>query len=123
VAELPELLMSCRFLPMSCWFLARAAGRLLSVCSRGTPSARRRQFFQCRGARPRRCVFHTAGPPNTADKLRSGAPVQVAGGGTGRHLSLAYGCRPELRQLHPLVRRPLPVRICFPDESRHVSIG
>src|SRR4030042_1085076 len=44
--------------------------------------------------------------PNTADQLRSGAPVGLAGGGTGRHLSLPYGCRPELRQLHPLVRRP-----------------
>ncbi len=44
--------------------------------------------------------------PNTADQLRSGAPVRLAGGGTGRHLSLQYGCRPELRQLHPLVRRP-----------------
>ena len=42
--------------------------------------------------------------PNTADQLRSGAPVRLAGGGTGRHLSLQYGCRPELRQLHPLVR-------------------
>src|SRR5512147_2005565 len=38
-------------------------------------------------------------PPNTADQLRSGAPVRLAGGGTGRHLSLQYGCRPELRQL------------------------
>jgi hypothetical protein len=44
-------------------------------------------------------------PQNTADQLRSGAPVRPAGGGTGRHLSLQYGCRPELRQLHPLVRR------------------
>jgi hypothetical protein len=44
-------------------------------------------------------------PSNTADQLRSGAPVHPAGGGTGRHLSLPYGCRPELRQLHPLVRR------------------
>jgi hypothetical protein len=42
--------------------------------------------------------------PNTADQLRSGAPVNLASGGTGRHLSLPYGCRPELRQLHPLVR-------------------
>jgi hypothetical protein len=40
---------------------------------------------------------------NTADQLRSGAPVQLADGGTGRHLSSPYGCRPELRQLHPLV--------------------
>jgi hypothetical protein len=41
---------------------------------------------------------------NTADQLRSGAPVRLARGGTGRHLSVPYGCRPELRQLHPLVR-------------------
>jgi hypothetical protein len=46
------------------------------------------------------------GPSNTADQLRSGAPVRLAGGGTGRHLSLPNGCRPELRQLHPLVLRP-----------------
>ena len=46
------------------------------------------------------------GRSNTADQLRSGAPVRLAGGGTGRHLSLQYGCRPELRQLHPLVRWP-----------------
>src|SRR5512147_2981320 len=42
---------------------------------------------------------------NTADQLRSGAPVRLADGGTGRHLSSQYGCRPELRQLHPLVRQ------------------
>ncbi len=45
--------------------------------------------------------------PNTADQLRSGAPVPPAGGGTGRHLSLPFGCRPELRLLHPLVRQLL----------------
>jgi len=44
-------------------------------------------------------------PHNTADQLRSGAPVHPAGGGTGRHLRSPFGCRPELRQLHPLVRR------------------
>jgi hypothetical protein len=44
--------------------------------------------------------------PNTADQLRSGAHVHPAGGGTGRHLSSPYGCRPELRQLHPLVGWP-----------------
>jgi hypothetical protein len=43
---------------------------------------------------------------NTADQLRSGAPVRLARGGTGRHLSVPYGCRPVLRQLHPLVGRP-----------------
>jgi hypothetical protein len=46
------------------------------------------------------------GPSNTADQLRSGAPARLAGGGTGRHLSLPFGCRPGLRQLHPLVGRP-----------------
>ena len=51
-----------------------------------------------------RSSTHAPSPPNTADQLRSGAPVRLAGGGTGRHLSLQYGCRPELRQLHPLVR-------------------
>ena len=45
--------------------------------------------------------------PNTRDQLRSGAPVRLAGGGTGRHLSLQYGCRPELRQLHRVVRQLL----------------
>jgi hypothetical protein len=48
---------------------------------------------------------------NTADQLRSGAPVRLACGGTGRHLSLQYGCRPDLRQLHPLVRRPRTPRL------------
>ena len=48
------------------------------------------------------------GRANTADQLRSGAPVRLAGGGTGRHLSLPYGCRPELRQLHRVVRQPRP---------------
>jgi hypothetical protein len=38
VAELPEKLMSCRFLPMNCCFLAQAAPQLLGTCSRGTPS-------------------------------------------------------------------------------------
>jgi hypothetical protein len=48
-------------------------------------------------------LHHTShGPPNTGDKLPSGAPVHVAGGGAGRHLVLPFGCRPELRQLHPL---------------------
>src|SRR5512139_2765485 len=50
---------------------------------------------------------HPDGTPNTADQLRSGAPVHPAGGGTGRHLVLPFGCRPELRQLHPLVRQLL----------------
>ena len=31
-------------------------------------------------------------------------PIRPAGGGAGRPLSLPYGCRPELRQLHSLVR-------------------
>ena len=44
------------------------------------------------------------GRPNTPDQLRSGAPVQGGGGGTGRHLVCSSGCRPELRQLHPVVR-------------------
>jgi hypothetical protein len=48
------------------------------------------------------------GTSNTADQLRSGAPVRPAGGGTGRHLVLPFGCRPELRQLHPLVRQSPP---------------
>jgi hypothetical protein len=62
-------------------------------------------------ARHRFVLAHSAPPrtlsrrSNTADQLRSGAPVRHAGGGTGRHLSSQYGCRPELRQLHPLVRR------------------
>ena len=50
-------------------------------------------------------VMSFPGPPITADQLRSGAPVHLAGGGTGRHLVLQFGCRHELRQLHPLVRR------------------
>jgi hypothetical protein len=55
-------------------------------------------------AQPHR-LGRTPGPPNTADQLRSGAPVRPCRGRTGRHLSLQYGCRPWLRQLHPLVRR------------------
>jgi hypothetical protein len=31
VAELPEKLMSCRFLPMSCWFVPRGADRLEGI--------------------------------------------------------------------------------------------
>ena len=58
----------------------------------------------------------TPSPSNTADQLRSGAPVHPGGGGTGRHLSLPFGCRPELRQLHPLVRQPRALRS---QPSRH----
>ncbi len=49
--------------------------------------------------------FASSRPSNTGDKLRSGASRRGAAERTGRHLSLPYGCRPELRQLHPLVRR------------------
>ena len=38
-------------------------------------------------------------------QLRSGASRREAAERTWRHLSLPYGCRHELRQLHPLVRR------------------
>jgi hypothetical protein len=31
-------------------------------------------------------------------------PSVLPAGAQGRHLSLPFGCRPELRQLHPLVR-------------------
>jgi hypothetical protein len=55
-------------------------------------------------------------PSKTADQLRSGAPVRPLRGGTGRHLSLPYGCRPELRQLHPLVRWRR-------RSSRHARLG
>ena len=44
---------------------------------------------------------------NTRDQLRSGDPARLPGGGTGRHLVLPFGCRPELRQLHRVVRRPV----------------
>ena len=60
----------------------------------------------CRAARPHHSAGIIQGPPNTADQLRSGAPVRLAVGGRGRHLSSSYGCRSELRQLHPLVRQP-----------------
>ena len=64
------------------------------------------------------CLAPTVCPPNTADQLRSGAPVRPAGGGTGRHLSSQYGCRPELRQLHPLVRwRPTATLLTRRDTS------
>ena len=36
----------------------------------------------------------SSSPPNTADQLRSGAPVHLAGGGRGRHLSSPYGVPP-----------------------------
>jgi hypothetical protein len=54
----------------------------------------------------------SVGPPNTGDKLRSGARAHPSRAGTGRHLSSPFGCRPELRQLHPLVGRRPPSRLC-----------
>jgi hypothetical protein len=72
VAELPEKLMSCRFLPMSCWFLAHAAGRLLGMCSRVRALLGDGSFFRCRGAWPRRCGFPDAGEfPNQAGLARA----------------------------------------------------
>jgi len=44
------------------------------------------------------------GPPNTADQLQSGAPSDSPARAQA-HLRLQYGCRAELRQLHPLARR------------------
>ena len=44
-------------------------------------------------------------PPNTADKLRSGARVQPGRRGHEPAPSSAERCRRKLRQFHPLVRR------------------
>jgi len=41
VVELPEKLMSCRFLPMSCWFIARGADRLEGMCGGVSPLKQR----------------------------------------------------------------------------------
>ena len=45
MAELPEKLMSCRFLPMSCWFIARGADRL-----EGIAPLKQRECIRCRDA-------------------------------------------------------------------------
>jgi hypothetical protein len=68
-----------------------------------TPGGRYATRRPCPLSSPR-AACSASRPPNTADQLRSGAPVRLAGGGTGRHLAPPFGCRPELRQLHPLVR-------------------
>jgi len=102
VAELPEKLMHYRFLPLTCWF-SHEVWTDSRACAAGPAPPKQLQCVRRRDAWP--CPFRApaARPSNTADQLRSGAPAQPAGGGTGRHLSLPFGCRPELRQLHPLV--------------------
>ena len=51
----------------------------------------------------RKLAIFSRCPSNAADQLRSGAFVYLRRGRTRRRLCLQYGCRPELRQLHPLV--------------------
>ena len=48
---------------------------------------------------------YSAGPPNTADKLRSGARVRPGRRGHEAACPSWQPCRRKLRQLHPLVRR------------------
>jgi len=56
---------------------------------------------------PSDCPFRgpATGPPNTGDKLRSGAYRREAAERTWRHCRPFARCRHELRLLHPLVRR------------------
>src|SRR5512143_911348 len=72
-------------------------------------------------------AHRTPRPPNTGDKLRSGARVRTRRRGHSaappaeRRLRREGWCRRKLRQLHPLVRRPatLPLRLlsCVVDRS------
>ncbi len=70
------------------------------------PMRRDRSRRAAQLARP--CVVHRAlryGPPNTGDKLRSGARVRPGRRGHEAACPFWQPCRRKLRQLHPLVRR------------------
>jgi hypothetical protein len=87
VAELPEKLMSCRFLPMSCWFLAQAAGT--------TPGHLQPGYTPRLAARPLpvlRCLV-------TPFRLPHCWSTEHCGSAAKRHRLR------RLRQLHPLVRQ------------------
>ena len=60
-------------------------------------------------------------PPNTADKLRSGARVQPSRRGHEPAPPSAERCRRKLRQLHPLVGRHCHARPTYPADRRATS--
>ena len=63
-----------------------------------------------------------SGPPNTGDKLRSGARVQPRRRGHEAALLAVERCRRKLRQLHPLVRpRRSPPTSGSPPRAHHAK--
>ncbi len=61
------------------------------------------------------------GPPNTGDKLRSGARVRPRRRGHEAACPCWQRCRRKLRQLHPLVRRPRRLRSPY-DVPRRFAV-